>query len=124
VLASRIRMLGRHIERTPMRHYLGRVFATIASMTLRLPIYDSQCGAKVFRNIPALHQALSQPMTTRWTFDVELLQRLLVAGVDPARMSEMPLQAWADRRGGTLGITAMIGAGRELLRLWWQSKRR
>jgi dolichyl-phosphate beta-glucosyltransferase len=77
VLASRIRLLGHAIERRTSRHYLGRLYATAASLTLRLPVYDSQCGAKAFRSTPALRRAVEVPFPDAWSFDVELLARLL-----------------------------------------------
>jgi dolichyl-phosphate beta-glucosyltransferase len=110
VLGSRVALLGRSIERRAMRHYSGRVFATLASMALGLPVYDTQCGAKVFRRTPALEAALGEPFLSRWAFDVELLGRLLVGarGLDPARIIEEPLLLWRDVPGSKLHLGQML----------------
>jgi glycosyltransferase involved in cell wall biosynthesis len=119
-MASRVALLGRHIERTPMRHYLGRVFASAASLAITLRVYDTQCGAKALRATPHLKEALSEPFTTRWVFDVELMMRLIKAGVPHSAFVEMPLRAWVDVKGSKLSGDAMVGAAMDLARLaWW-----
>ncbi|MDQ1419024.1 MAG: hypothetical protein QOJ52_986, partial [Acidimicrobiaceae bacterium] len=80
MLGSRIARLGSTIERTARRHLLGRVFATAASVALGCQVYDTQCGAKVFRVTPALTVALQRPFRSAWAFDVELQSRLLTGG--------------------------------------------
>jgi hypothetical protein len=49
VMGSRVRRLGSNIRRRAVRRLLGRIFSALASQILDLPIYDSQCGAKLFR---------------------------------------------------------------------------
>lgn len=128
VLGARVRRLGSSIDRKPLRHYLGRVFATAASLALRIGVYDTQCGAKLFRDVPALRAALEDPFTSRWAFDVELLARLLNprAGVEPVRpqeLVEVPLRAWRDVAGSKLRGANMVKAGADLARIAWRIRR-
>lgn len=121
-LGSRVLLLGRRIERRPLRHYLGRVFGTAASLVLDAPIYDTQCGAKVFRAGPALDAALRTPFSSSWAFDVELLGRLLRGGpgapaLPLAAVIEVPLHEWRDVGGSKLGPAAMARAAVDLVKI-------
>ena len=118
-LGARIGMLGYDIDRSAVRHYLGRVFATAASLILRARVYDTQCGAKLFRAGPALADALSAPFLSRWAFDVEFLGRLLIGSpaVPPLPLKaivEVPLPVWHDVKGSKLGLGGMARTLRDL----------
>jgi dolichyl-phosphate beta-glucosyltransferase len=115
VLASRVSLLGHAIDRRPSRHYLGRMYATGASLALGVPVYDTQCGAKVFRASPALDAALRTKFPDRWSFDVELLARLLHPGADvepvPATaIVEVPLRTWRDVAGSKVRLWSSVRA--------------
>jgi dolichyl-phosphate beta-glucosyltransferase len=119
-IGARVGMLGYDIDRSAVRHYLGRVFATAASIILRARVYDTQCGAKLFRAGPALAEALSTAFLSRWAFDVELLGRLLIGtpGVPAlplAAIVEVPLPIWHDVKGSKLGLTGMAQTLRDLI---------
>jgi hypothetical protein len=123
-----VQLLGRSIERNYTRHYVGRVFATCASLSLGLPVYDTQCGAKLFRRTDALAAALATPFTSRWAFDVELLARLVrpqrgVAPIDISRIREEPLLTWTDIPGSKLRPWAALRGGFDLLRLAVKTRR-
>ena len=79
VVGSRVRMLGRTVERTPLRHYLGRVFATFVSSWFGQPVYDTQCGLKIFER-ETLRRYLDVPDDDRWVWDTELLLAMLHGG--------------------------------------------
>jgi glycosyltransferase involved in cell wall biosynthesis len=108
VVGSRVQLLGRHVERAPLRHYLGRGFASLAALVLDLPIYDTQCGAKLFRSSDVMRAAFGRPFSLNWAFDVELLLRLLEQQtqgqpIDLRRQCiEYPLEEWIDRGGSKL----------------------
>ena len=122
-LGSRVLLMGRDIRRNPARHYLGRVFATLASLVLDLPVYDTQCGAKVMRVGPDWSRLLAFPFVTRWVFDVELISRLmrwersLRPDGNPGRhLVEVPLRRWVDMQGSKVkpidGLIAFVDLAR------------
>ena len=96
VFGTRVALLGRQIERKPSRHYLGRVFATAASIVLSLPVYDTQCGAKLFR-VSELNRGLFETrFLSRWIFDIELVARYCRERAGQVGIYELPLDQWRD----------------------------
>lgn len=124
LMGARVRLMGRHIERSPLRHYLGRVFATAASWVLGMAVYDTQCGAKVFRVSDDLRRVFEVPFLTRWTFDVEVLARHMAlsgrAAADRERLGiyEVALREWRHRAGSKLTPVGALRAASDLLRIW------
>jgi dolichyl-phosphate beta-glucosyltransferase len=123
VLGSRVKLLGRTIERHAWRHYLGRVFATLVSQLLRLSVYDTQCGAKMFRATDELKGVLAKPFHTAWLFDVEILARLIAVSETGTagtarRLYELPLDEWRDVPGSKLTRAAYARAATSIFSLY------
>ena len=122
VIGARIRLLGREVERRFVRHVLGRVFATGASLVLSLPVYDTQCGAKLFRDGPLLSRLFGAEFSSRWVFDVELIARLgaeLRWDIDrlSALIYEHPLERWRDVEGSKVRPRDLPRAFFDLVRI-------
>ncbi len=124
VLGSRVLLLGRSIRRKATRHYFGRVFATAVSLVLGLPVYDTQCGAKVIRASPSTATLFDTPFKSRWIFDVELIARYLQLPSGPGepprrdRLYELVVPAWHDQPGSKLRWYDFARAIGELADIW------
>ena len=122
VWAIRLRSLGRSVTRGALRHYVGRVFATVASSVVGVAVYDTQCGAKLFRVAPLLKLVIAEPFTSRWVFDVEMLSRATAILHDAPQgvgdvIYEQPLHDWHHQHGSKVRPIDAIHAFGGLLRI-------
>lgn len=130
VFGARVQLLGRSVRRSLVRHYLGRTFATAVSQVLGLPIYDTQCGAKLMRRTPQLAALFETAFGVNWTFDVELLARLIRSReggeLPPARevVYELPLERWHDVAGSKVRPIDFFVAFLEIARIWYRYRGR
>lgn len=110
VLGSRVSFLGSSIERSTLRHLAGRLFATLASTILGVSIYDTQCGAKFFRNNSIIQGAISKNFRMRWGFDIELISRILKThpAIPSVVLCEMPLSNWKDKAGSKVRLVSSL----------------
>ncbi len=122
VFGARVARLGSDIRRSELRHYAGRVYDTLASVALGMDVYDTQCGAKVFRSGIALKEALAMPFPSRSAFDVWLIHRLATGSdrappVPPEAFMEIPLDAWRDEGGSRVRLSDALIALVEIVQL-------
>jgi glycosyltransferase involved in cell wall biosynthesis len=125
VMGSRVKLLGRKIDRRASRHYLGRLFATFASFMLRIPVYDTQCGAKIFKNTQELKAAFDKPFKVKWTFDVELFARFSIIGSRKGNNDfsrtwvEYPVEKWEDVKGSKIRKRDFVKGGYEFIKVFF-----
>jgi dolichyl-phosphate beta-glucosyltransferase len=97
--ASRVKMLGRNVDRLFKRHLLGRIFATLVSELLDVPVYDSQCGLKLVPR--AAYETIADRLRIKgFAFDVELMVALLDTG---CYIQEIPID-WFEVSGGKINL--------------------
>lgn len=104
VVGSRQRRKGVQIHRSVGRGLMAVVVRKIIAIYLRLPIRDTQCGAKFFTAALA-RELFSEPFVSRWVFDLELFCRMRQRYAPDALTShvhELPLRCWHDVPGSKL----------------------
>jgi dolichyl-phosphate beta-glucosyltransferase len=129
IFGARVNLLGRDVRRKATRHYLGRVFATAAVMVVGIPIYDTQCGAKLFRVKPEITMLFDEPFISKWVFDVEIIARMVHhrrnsdAPQPQDVIYEQPLDAWHDIAGSKLKTKDFLVVGCDLWRIYFRYMR-
>jgi dolichyl-phosphate beta-glucosyltransferase len=107
VFGSRIMKIGSVIVRNQYRFLIGRIIATFISKILKLKVYDTQCGCKIFDK--ALSETIfKDPFISKWLFDVEIFQRIILFyGRQEVlnKMIEIPLKRWIDKDGSKVKVS-------------------
>ena len=120
LIGSRIKLFGStEIIRSNRRHYIGRMIATLISKSLKLPIYDTQCGFKAIRKDMVM-PLFKDPFISRWLCDVELIFRLLALtgyyGIK-GQLFEMPMSKWQEKGDSRIPLTYAFKMPFELLKI-------
>lgn len=124
VMGLRLLRLGAKVQRKRSRHLMGRIFATLSSLILQLPVYDTQCGAKLFHT-SIIDDLFSEHFITSWLFDIELLFRYRnTYGIERAKTKiyELPLLQWNDIAGSKLKFKDFFKAPYELCKIKFKYK--
>lgn len=124
VFGSRLKRVGATIERSPTRHLIGRFFATLIGWTIKIPFYDTQCGAKVFSS-DIIPNITSAPFISRWLFDVEIILHLkqLFGKEITSLLYEYPISQWNDVKGSKITWKDAFKIPMELLKIKVASKK-
>lgn len=104
VLGSRVQMLGKNIQRNLFRHWFGRIIATGIGKVINEPVYDSQCGAKLFSKEIA-KELFEEVFISKWLFDVEILSRYKRKYGSEAfnkNITEIPVSRWTEKQDSKL----------------------
>ncbi len=95
---SRISKIDNNIDRKFYRFFIGRFIATLISRQLKIAVYDTQCGCKVF-NQKIVSEIFKDNFISKWLFDVEILHRIITIYKKENIKNiarEIPLKAWID----------------------------
>ncbi len=121
IYGSRIKRAGSTIDRNGFRHYSGRVIATIINIfILDIPVYDTQCGAKLISRSIA-EDVFKEPFISRWLFDVEILGRLQNKYNQDELFSmvyEVPLTKWQEKGKTKIRVFDMLMIPIELMKIY------
>lgn len=120
VVGSRWPHLGASVERTGFRDFSGQIMKFLIRRVLRAPVYDTQCGAKIFTRQLA-RDVFAGRFLSPWLFDVEMFRRMgkrrILKGV-----KELPLECWRDIAGSKMTLGGAMRSVLDLVRIAWSTK--
>ncbi|WP_372794478.1 glycosyltransferase [Lutibacter sp.] len=116
---SRIQKIDNHIERKMFRFLVGRIIATFISNQLKLNVYDTQCGCKIFKS-ELSEKIFTEKFISKWLFDVELFHRIIkIYGEEKMCKiaKEIPLKSWIDYDDSKVKMTYFFKLWLDLYRI-------
>lgn len=99
LISSRIKMLGKRIQRSLKRHLSGRIFITIFNYLFNVPAYDTQCGFKIFKK-EKYNLVKELILNKSWTWDTELI---ILFYLKKFNIIEYPI-SWHDEAGSKVSL--------------------
>lgn len=73
---SKIRRVDADVHQTYKRFLMGRILSAMTRLSLKLAVYDTQCGCKLFSKNIAF-DIFKTPFLSAWLFDIEIFWRIL-----------------------------------------------
>jgi glycosyltransferase involved in cell wall biosynthesis len=112
VIASRVKLSGRNINRSNGRHFIGRIIVSFVCRGWDLAPYDTQSGFKIFRFDSIFRKTIDRKFQCRWFFDIELMTRL--EGLGSKETVEVPLMNWSEIGKGAIKKTIYLSVLKEI----------
>lgn len=124
-LGCRHKRLGIAVEREFFRHIVGRIFTYFANAILGEAIYDTQCGAKMFK--PEIIPTITKnKYVSKWFFDIEILIRLKkLKGYENLSQIgiEIPLNTWIEKGDSKVKLMDFILTPLSLTKIYLHYRR-
>ena len=117
VIGSRILRDGlKQVKRPFYREFLSNSYSKIFRLLFRIPIYDPQCGFKIFRG-SVTRRLFRDIITVGFAFDTELIVTAYAQGL---RIKEVPIN-WTHGEFSKINILHEVQAmGTDLFSIWYQ----
>jgi dolichyl-phosphate beta-glucosyltransferase len=111
---SRVKLPYNVVERSKIRHFIGRVISLFLGLGFQGLPYDTQSGLKFFSTNKYLAIFLSEPFRTRWFFEIELLIRAKNFYNVAKFIVIVPVLNWHEIEGSKLKFRHCISISKEL----------
>ena len=105
------------IQRPFYRTFFSYAYSKLFRVLFRIPIYDPQCGMKLFRKEIA-SKLFSEIETTAFAFDSELLVKACLLNL---RIKETPINWKHDSASQVSVITQIHEMSQDLLSIWYEA---
>jgi len=116
---SKIRRVDAAVNQTYKRFLMGRILSAMTRLSLKLPVYDTQCGCKLFsKNIASA--VFKLPFISVWLFDIEIFWRILTLknrAYFTTNTLEVPLNKLMDRGSSKVSGKALFKLPFEFLKI-------